>query len=315
MQVVLLSGVSGSGKSVALKALEDSGYYCVDNLPVKLFAETVELLRAGGNELVAISIDARGGEAVSLLPARLEALKRQGVDARLIFLDSKSDTLIRRFAETRRRHPLAVGQTTLEEAIVRERDLLSPVAEVGHRIDTSGLQPNALRGWIKDLIAVDPSTLTLLLESFGFKHGVPLDADLVFDVRCLPNPHYDPQLRPLTGHDAPVVEFLERETQASLLIEDIQRFLQRWLPRFALDQRASITIAIGCTGGRHRSVYIASGGCGIWFLAKPCGPRSVRHDDLGYSGLAIDRSLRRFDSADKARQYVCLLYTSPSPRD
>lgn len=257
MQVVLLSGVSGSGKSVALKALEDNGYYCVDNLPVQLFARTVELLRAAGNELAAISIDARGGELVSQLPAVLDNLKRQGVDARLIFLDSKDDTLIKRYAETRRRHPLATGQTTLAEAMARERALLSTVAEVGHRIDTSDLQPNALRAWIKELLQAGQGQTSLLFESFGYKQGIPLDADFVFDVRCIPNPYYDPDLRPLNGTDAQVIRFLENEPSAVKMLADIRGFIESWLPSFRRDNRAYLTVAIGCTGGQHRSVYLA----------------------------------------------------------
>jgi len=165
---------------------------------------------------------------------------------------------VRRFSETRRPHPLAREGQALAEAIAEERRVLAWLAEIGQRIDTSALLPSQLRGWVQDLVVTDRQRLVLTFESFGFKGGVPLDADFVFDARCvLPNPHYDPQLRPLTGRDADVVAYLERETQADLFIEDIQRFLQRWLPKFILDQRASITVAIGCTGGRHRSVYIA----------------------------------------------------------
>ena len=285
MQVVLLSGVSGSGKSVALKALEDNGCYCVDNLPVQLFARTVELLRAGGNELVAISIDARGGELVSQLPAVLENLKRQGVDARLIFLDSKDDTLIKRYAETRRRHPLAVGQTTLAEAMARERALLSTVAEVGRRIDTSDLQPNALRAWIKELLQAGQGQTSLLFESFGYKQGIPLDADFVFDVRCIPNPYYDPELRPLNGTDTEVIGFLENEPSAVKMLADIRGFIESWLPSFRKDNRAYLTVAIGCTGGQHRSVYLAER-LAEHFRSPPHaeGPVLVRHRQLGVPG-------------------------------
>jgi len=285
MQVVLLSGVSGSGKSVALKALEDNGYFCVDNLPVQLFPRTVELLRAAGNELAAISIDARGGEAVAELPGHLETLKRQGVDARLIFLDSKNDTLIKRFAETRRRHPLAAGQVTLEEAIARERDLLSMVAEVGHRIDTSDLQPNALRAWIKELLQAGEGQTSLLFESFGYKQGIPLDADFVFDVRCIPNPYYDPKLRPLYGTDAEVIRFLENEPSAVKMLADIRGFIETWLPSFRKDNRVYLTIAIGCTGGQHRSVYLAER-LAAHFRALPHGrgPVLVRHRQVRVPG-------------------------------
>jgi UPF0042 nucleotide-binding protein len=188
----------------------------------------------------------------------VEELGKRGHDVRVIFLDSNDESLVRRFSETRRPHPLAREGQALAEAIAEERRVLAWLAEIGHRIDTSALLPSQLRGWVQDLVVTDRQRLVLTFESFGFKGGVPLDADFVFDARCvLPNPHYDPQLRPLTGRDAEVVAYLERETQADLFIEDIQRFLQRWLPKFILDQRASITVAIGCTGGRHRSVYIA----------------------------------------------------------
>jgi RNase adapter protein RapZ len=257
MQLVLLSGVSGSGKSVALKALEDSGYFCVDNLPADLIAPLADYALSRGEPKVAISADARSRESLGRLPAIVEKERARGTDVRVIFLDAGNDSLVRRFSESRRPHPLAEEKRTLPEAIAEERRVLAWLAEIGQRIDTSALTPAQLRGWIQDLVVSDRARLMLVFESFGWKSGPPLDADFVFDVRFLPNPHYDPILRPLTGHDPEVITFLERETQAGLLIEDIQRFLQRWLPRFVLDQRASITIAIGCTGGRHRSVYVA----------------------------------------------------------
>ncbi|HZZ94273.1 MAG TPA: RNase adapter RapZ [Usitatibacter sp.] len=258
MQLVLLSGVSGSGKSVALKALEDSGFFCVDNLPAELIGPLVDYARARGEQRVAISADARSRETLGKLPEIVQREKERGTDVRVIFLDATDESLARRFSESRRPHPLAADDRTLSEAIAEERRLLAWLAEIGQRIDTSGLTPGQLRGWMQDLVAAERGKLSLVIESFGFKGGPPLDADFVFDARCiLPNPHYDPQLRPQTGHDREVVSFLERETQAGILIEDIQRFLQRWIPKFMLDQRASITVAIGCTGGRHRSVYVA----------------------------------------------------------
>lgn len=257
MQLVLLSGVSGSGKSVALKALEDAGYFCVDNLPADLVGALADYAAERNEPRVAISADARSRESLGRLPAIVERESKRGTDVRVIFLDASDQSLVRRFSETRRPHPLAGEDRTLPEAIAEERRVLSWLAEIGQRIDTSMLTPNQLRGWIQDLVVTDRARLTLIFESFGYKGGVPLDADFVFDARCvLPNPHYEPQLRALTGADDAVVEFLERETQVGLLVEDIQRFLQRWLPRFVLDQRASITVAIGCTGGRHRSIYI-----------------------------------------------------------
>ena len=258
MQVVLLSGVSGSGKSVALKALEDAGFYCVDNLPADLIASLVDYAHERGEKKVAISADARSRESLGRLPAIGDTERARGNEVRVLFLDANDESLVRRFSETRRPHPLARDGQSLAEAIAEERRVLSWLAEIGQRIDTSALTPSQLRGWIQDLVVTDRSRLTLVFESFGYKGGVPLDADFVFDVRCvLPNPHYDSHLRPLTGHDPEVIAFLERETQAGILIEDIQRFLQSWLPRFVLDQRAALTVAIGCTGGRHRSVYIA----------------------------------------------------------
>jgi len=278
MQVVLLSGVSGSGKSVALKALEDAGFYCVDNLPADLIESLVAYAGERGEKKVAISADARSRESLGKLPQIVEAVRARGNDVRVIFLDASNESLARRFAETRRPHPLAREGQALPEAIAEERQVLAWLAEIGHRIDTSALTAAQLRGWVQDLVVTDPSRLVLAFESFGYKGGVPLDADYVFDARCvLPNPHYDPQLRPLTGRDAPVIEFLERETQADLLIEDIQRFLQRWLPKFLLDQRATLTVAIGCTGGRHRSVFVAEQ-LGARFASEH--EVVVRHRDL-----------------------------------
>lgn len=277
MQLVLVSGLSGSGKSIALNALEDSGYYCVDNLPVKLLQETVQLLRDAGNARVAMSIDARSGGSLDLIPGYLDELKTQGVDVRLLFLDAKDGTLIRRFAETRRRHPLAQGNVTLDECLARERELLSPIAEVGHRIDTSDLYPNALRNWIRELMEVDSRSAVILFESFAYKQGVPLDADLVFDARCLPNPFYDPRLRSLTGQHPDVAAFLEREPQVGELISDIRDFIETWLPAYTRDNRGYLTVAIGCTGGQHRSVYL------VETLAAHFRPRCsvvVRHRGL-----------------------------------
>ena len=257
MQLVILSGLAGSGKSVALKALEDAGFFCVDNLPAELIGPLADHAASRNEPKVAIGADARSGASLGRLPEIVERERARGADVRVIFLDTNDQSLVRRFSETRRPHPLAGEGRTLPEAIAEERRVLSWLAEIGQRVDTSRLTPNQLRGWIQDLVVTDRAQLTLIFESFGYKGGVPLDADFVFDARCvLPNPHYEPQLRALTGADDAVVEFLERETQVGLLVEDIQRFLQRWLPRFVLDQRASITVAIGCTGGRHRSIYI-----------------------------------------------------------
>lgn len=260
MQLILISGLSGSGKSIVLNVLEDAAYYCVDNLPAALLPQLVEELRAEGQERVAVAMDMRGGASVTArLPGQLRRLRDSGiVDMRFIFLDARDEVLIQRFSETRRRHPLAVGDTTLAEAIACEREALSELASLGHHIDTSNLRPNALRGFVKDFIQIEDSAgLTLMFESFGFKNGLPMDADLVFDVRCLPNPHYDPLLRPLTGLDAPVIDFLNAQPEVRIMLEDIGRFLHEWLPAYIRDNRSYLTVALGCTGGQHRSVYFA----------------------------------------------------------
>ena len=260
MQLVLVSGLSGSGKSIALDVLEDSGYYCVDNLPATLMLDVVKFLGEAGHERIAISIDARS-VALSSLPEHLASLKARGVESRLLFLEASSQTLLRRFSETRRSHPLAGSSQTpglaLDEAIARERALLSGVSELGHHIDTSALRPKELRNWIKDLLGLGSGSLTLLFESFAFRDGIPIDADWVLDARMLPNPHYEPGLRDLTGRDAPVIEYLKQQERVNAFLEDVRAFLARWLPDVQRDNRSYLTIAIGCTGGRHRSVYLA----------------------------------------------------------
>ncbi len=258
MQVVLISGLSGSGKSIALNVLEDAGYYCVDNLPAPLLSDLVGQLRLEGHDLVAVAVDMRGGSSIAALPLQLRNLEAEGITLRFVFLDARDDVLIQRFSETRRRHPLAGDDVTLGEAISREREALETLASLGHHIDTSNLRPNALRASIKEFAALDErSGLTLLFESFGFKNGIPLDADLVFDVRCLPNPHYDPLLRPLTGRDVEVIRFLEAEPEVSRMEADLRRFIGDWLPAYIRDNRSYLTVGIGCTGGQHRSVYLA----------------------------------------------------------
>ena len=255
MQLVIITGLSGSGKSVALKALEDSAYYTADNLPSKLLPEMVDFVRDAGYKQVAVSIDARSGDTLNQLPRQVADLKARGVDVRVLFLDAKTDTLLKRFSETRRRHPLSSGDLTVAECIEREREMLAEIGQLSHHMDTSDLNPNALRAWIKGIVELDPAGMTLLFQSFGFKHGIPLDADLVFDVRCLPNPFYDPRLRPLTGKDPAVIAFLEANENVRNLRDDIRNFLERWLPCFVADNRSYVTVAIGCTGGEHRSVY------------------------------------------------------------
>ncbi|MDR1661585.1 MAG: RNase adapter RapZ, partial [Azoarcus sp.] len=248
----------GSGKSIALKVLEDAGYYAVDNLPAMLLPQLAAFLRGAGCQRIAVSVDVRSGESVAALPRQMTALRELTEDLRCIFLDARDDTLIARFSETRRRHPLAGENASLEEAIRRERDLLDEIAPLGHRIDTSDTHPNTLRNRVRDFVEADASKgLSLMFQSFGFKYGIPLDADMVFDVRCLPNPYYDPRLRPLTGRDSEVIAYFAQLPEVERMIEDIRRFVAAWLPSFIRDNRSYLTVAIGCTGGQHRSIYIA----------------------------------------------------------
>lgn len=276
MQLILVSGLSGSGKTIALHVLEDSGYYCIDNLPAKLLVEVADMLAADRQERVALSIDARSA-ALSSLPEHIAGLRKRGVDCRVLYLEASIPALLRRFSETRRRHPLLGPGLTLPEAIERERALLAGVAALGQRIDTSDLQPRVLQNWIRDLLGLGAESLALLFQSFSYKDGVPLDADWVLDCRMLANPHYDPKLRPFTGRDAPVIEFLEREPAVGRWLEDVRGLLERWLPEIVRENRSSVTVAIGCTGGRHRSVYLAER-LAAAFAAK--GRVLVRHRHL-----------------------------------
>ncbi|HEY9209927.1 MAG TPA: RNase adapter RapZ [Methylotenera sp.] len=254
-QLIIVTGLSGSGKSIALRALEDSGYYCIDNLPATMLPSLSDHLTTVNHNLVAISIDSRSA-AIETLPAYIELLKSQNVDTRVLYLESNVETLVKRFSETRRKHPLSKDTTTLAESIAFERDLLGNLGSLGHVIDTSNLSANTLRGWVKDVVSSEHAGLTLLFTSFGFKHGIPLDADFVFDVRCLPNPHYDPNLRELTGKDEQIKAYLEVHDSVQEMLSDIRAYVEKWLPCFVMDNRGYLTVAIGCTGGQHRSVYM-----------------------------------------------------------
>ncbi len=276
MRLIVITGLSGSGKSVALNVLEDAGIYCIDNLPAAMLGDTIAYLQQSGYRDVAVSIDARSEKSLAVLPDVLQRLQSQ-VDLRVIYLEAKEETLVKRFAETRRRHPLNTGELSLQECIRKERELLGDLAVIAHRIDTSDTSANSLRNWIRELLGLQNTRFTLVFESFGFKHGIPLDADLVFDVRCLPNPHYDPVLRPLTGADPAVIAFLQAEPRVLEMLEDIRAFVEKWLPAYALDNRSYFTVALGCTGGRHRSVYFAET-LAEYFRARQ--PVLVRHRGL-----------------------------------
>lgn len=265
LEIVLITGMSGSGKSVALNALEDAGFFCVDNLPPELLVSLVALEKQHKAMRVAIAVDIRTATSLPLLPEQLAALKEQGINVKSLFLDATTETLVRRYSETRRKHPLSQSASNhsqqdqrraLVDAIELERELLTDLREQAHVIDTSIIRPSQLQSYVKSLISTSDKQLTLVFESFAFKRGVPGDADYVFDVRMLPNPHYEPELRQLTGQDEPVAKFLREQADVAQMLEHIQQFLNYWLEAMARDHRSYVTVAIGCTGGQHRSVYL-----------------------------------------------------------
>lgn len=267
MEIVLITGMSGSGKSVALNALEDAGYFCVDNLPPELLLSFVELEQKHAAQRVAIAMDVRSASSLPQVPAQLAELRQRGMDVKPIFLDASTGTLVRRYSETRRKHPLsetiAAGshgpgdqRRAVVDAIKLERELLADLREQAQVIDTSLIRPSQLQGYVKTMLSAPTGQMTLVFESFAFKRGVPGDADYVFDVRMLPNPHYEPELRELTGRDQPVVDFLVASQEVRKMQHQISEFLIDWLDELALNHRSYVTVAIGCTGGQHRSVYL-----------------------------------------------------------
>ncbi len=257
MRLILISGLSGSGKSVALKFLEDLGFFCVDNLPLTLLDELILFHQRLGLKNLAVSVDTRSGDHFDRFPRLLHLISQKNIKVDLLFLESTNAVLIRRFSETRRRHPLAGPSVTLEEAIFKETELLSPVRDLAHRIDTSFLSTPQLRQFIKQWLDMPGAVINLVFESFGYKYGLPIDADFVFDVRCLPNPHYDSALRSLTGLDHPVCAYFEHKADVWQMIDQIEQFLLSWLPHFQEENRYYVTVAIGCTGGQHRSVFVS----------------------------------------------------------
>lgn len=265
MEIVLITGMSGSGKSVALHALEDAGYYCVDNLPPELLLQFVTLEQEHKATRLAIAVDVRSATSLPLVPRQLAELRKKGVMVKPLFLDATTETLVRRYSETRRKHPLSQSESghsvkderrALVDAIELERELLGDLREQAHVIDTSIIRPSQLQGYVKSLISTVAAQLTLVFESFAFKRGVPGDADFVFDVRMLPNPHYEPELRSLTGRDQAVADFFLQQPEVGKMLRHIDRFLGYWLDSLARDHRSYVTVAIGCTGGQHRSVYM-----------------------------------------------------------
>jgi UPF0042 nucleotide-binding protein len=262
MKLIIVTGLSGSGKSVALHTLEDLGYYCIDNLPMYLLRPLATELtshRKGITRQTAVGIDARNqSDDLRQLPELVKQMQQSGIHCEIIFLEAQDDTLIRRYSETRRKHPLSDEERPLAEAILLERTLMEPfLRDADLRIDTTHTNPHQLRETIRSRLGEKrEQEISLLFESFGYKHGVPRDVDFVFDVRCLPNPHWDPKLRPYTGLDAEVRQFLEQDPRVNELKKDLVTFLERWVPWFEKDGRNYLTVAIGCTGGQHRSVYL-----------------------------------------------------------
>lgn len=284
MQLVIVTGLSGSGKTIALRVFEDSGYYCIDNLPATLLPHIQNHVADQNSAKVAVSIDSRS-IAIESLPDILQTLKTQGIEFHLLYLDANNETLVKRFSETRRKHPLSTPSQALAESITHERDLLSGLSNIGHHVDTSNLSSNALRNHTRDWMLqieqgfqqVRPHNLVLSFISFGFKHGIPLDADFVFDVRSLPNPHYDLILRPYNGKQAPIQQFLQNEPMVLEMQHDIQHYIEKWLPSFYHDHRSYVTVGIGCTGGQHRSVFLVEQ-LGAYF--KQLHQVMIRHREL-----------------------------------
>jgi RNase adapter protein RapZ len=262
LRLVVISGLSGSGKSVALHLLEDLGFYCIDNIPVALlrsFVEEIVPRQSPAYENVGIGLDARSGkDDIEAVPALLHKLRADGLSCEIIFLQTDTKILLSRFSETRRKHPLTDENTGLEEAIAKERELLGPIINSAELvIDTTRMTVYALREQIRERVAPrTPGSMSILIESFGYKHGLPPNADFVFDVRCLPNPYWEPHLRPLSGKDDAVKAFLDTAPLVQSMVDDIAAFLERWIPRYQDFQRSYLTVAVGCTGGMHRSVYV-----------------------------------------------------------
>ncbi len=286
MKIVLVTGLSGSGKSVAIRALEDSHFYCVDNLPPSFIQPVINRLSAEGISQIAIAADARTGRDIIDLPQITQNLKTSGTDVRILFLDADNETLITRYSESRRRHPMSARlgeQATVQECVNAEREALEPLRGIASCINTSALLSNVLRRWVLEAVEEEFAQLTLVFETFGFKQGLPSDADLVFDVRCLTNPHYDKNLQPLTGKDIEVQRYIQADPRSDALINDIEIYLRKWLPSYLNEQRSYVTVAIGCTGGQHRSVYVAET-LAQRFIQKPLSEIQsilLRHRTLG----------------------------------
>ncbi|HSD68309.1 MAG TPA: RNase adapter RapZ [Woeseiaceae bacterium] len=285
MRLIIVSGLSGSGKSVALHVLEDLGYYCIDNMPaalLKSLLQEVTRTREQSGSLVAVGVDARNRKSdLEALPGVIAELRQNNVQTDLLFLQASDEILLKRYSETRRRHPLASGGLELRAAIARERELLGQIINAADLvIDTSRTSIYELADAIRARVDRRKSNmLSVLIESFGYKHGIPADADFVFDLRCLPNPYWEPELRKLTGKDAAVQAFLDKEPQVQQMYEDILAFLSRWIPQYVSFHRSYLTVALGCTGGQHRSVYMTEKLAAV--LRGLHEPVLTRHNEIG----------------------------------
>lgn len=279
MEVIIISGLSGSGKSIALNALEDNDFYCIDNLPVTLLSNISQHLNHEHQDKVAISVDIRSIN-IEKLPHVIKEIESLSIKTKLIYLESSTESIVRRFGETRRRHPLVNEKLSLSEAIEKERSMLAPLAEIGYKIDTSNMSVNSLKKALNELIQLKEDNLALQFSSFGYKFGIPLDADFIFDVRCLPNPYYESDLKDLTGIDKPVADFFQNYKEVDKMYKDINYFVSEWLTAFKNDQRHSLHVAIGCTGGKHRSVYITNKL--FTHFSNPKSQVIIRHRDINH---------------------------------
>jgi len=283
-RIIIVSGLSGAGKTIALNTLEDLDYYCIDNLPASLVESIVSRIEQGyplfANR-VALGIDVRNPEReLHTLPETIRTMRGHGINTELVFIEATDNVLTRRFSETRRKHPLSSATINLSEALHKERMLLEPLSEFADlRIDTTHTQLHELRDIVRERIARrEPNAMSIQFISLGYKHGLPRDADFVFDSRCLPNPHWNQELRPHTGRDEPVIRFMESQPHTEALFEQIRSFLENWIPQFEADNRSYLTVAVGCTGGQHRSVYLIE--CLSRFFVEQGKLTLVRHRDI-----------------------------------
>jgi UPF0042 nucleotide-binding protein len=259
MKLIIVTGLAGAGKSTALKILEDIGYFCVDNLPPVMLLQLITVqLENNLSQNIAVGIDTRNLNLLKQLPNVINQLRQSGILIDVIYLQARMEILIKRFSETRRRHPLASGDFALDDCIKKEQNILEDLNIKANRLDTSDLNANTLKNVVKQIVGIDLTKLNIVVQSFGFKYGVPIDSDFLFDVRCLPNPYYIDKIKSYNGNEKPIIDFMLLEPKVAIMIDDIFKFFKNWLNDYNLENRSYLTISIGCTGGKHRSVYIAN---------------------------------------------------------